>query len=135
MFVSVELKIPGFIHIFLIFSSIDLNSEMKHSLCIVILSGKRMRKIQESVSWDRAIIGTLSSCNNKLYMHAHILSRSVMSDSADPWTGACQAPLSMEFFKQEYQSGLPFLPPKDLPDPGMKPASLMSLKLAEGSYR
>ena len=60
---------------------------------------------------------------------------SVVSDSADLWTGAYQAPLSMEFFKQEYQSGLPFLPPKDLPDPGMKPASLMSLKLAEGSYR
>ena len=107
---------------------------MKYSLCIVILSGKRMRKIQENVSWDRVIIGTLSSCNNKLYIHAHTLSRSVVSDSADPWTGACQAPLSMEFFKQEYQSGLPFLPPKDLPDPGMKPASLMSLKLAEGSY-
>ena len=26
-----------------------------------------------------------------------------------PWTGACQAPLSMGFFRQEYWSGLPFL--------------------------
>ena len=51
----------------------------------------------------------------------------------NPWTVACQAPLSMEFFKQEYQSWLPFIPPGDLLDPGMKPASLMSPELAEGS--
>ena len=29
-----------------------------------------------------------------------------------PWTVACQAPLSMGFFKQEYWSGLPFLSPE-----------------------
>ena len=34
---------------------------------------------------------------------------SVMSDSATPWTVACQAPLSMGFSRQEYWSGLPFL--------------------------
>ena len=39
------------------------------------------------------------------------------------WTIACQAPLSMEFFRQEYWSELPFPPPGDPPDPGMKPAS------------
>ena len=33
---------------------------------------------------------------------------------ATPWTGACQAPLSMEFSRQEYWSGLPFPPPGDL---------------------
>ena len=32
----------------------------------------------------------------------------------------------MGFFRQEYWSELPFPPPKDLPDPGIKPASLMS---------
>ena len=37
-----------------------------------------------------------------------------------PWTVAHQAPLSMEFFRQEYWSGLPFLPPEDLPDPEIK---------------
>ena len=40
-----------------------------------------------------------------------------------PWTAACQAPLSMGFSQQEYWSGLPFSPPRDLPDPGIKPAS------------
>ena len=36
----------------------------------------------------------------------------------------CQAPLSMEFSRQEYQSGLPFPSSGELPDPGMKPVSL-----------
>ena len=39
------------------------------------------------------------------------------------WTGALQAPLSMGFPRQEYWSGLPFLAPGDLPDPGIKCAS------------
>ena len=34
---------------------------------------------------------------------------------------ACQAPLSMEFSRQEYWSGLPFPSPGDLPKPGIKP--------------
>ena len=33
------------------------------------------------------------------------------------WTIAHQAPLSMEFSRQEYWSGLPCLPPRDLPQP------------------
>ena len=37
-----------------------------------------------------------------------------------PWTIACQAPLSWDFFQQEYWNGLPFPPPGDLPDPGIK---------------
>ena len=49
------------------------------------------------------------------------------------WTAACQAPLSMEFSRQEYWSELPCLPPGDFPDPGIEPASLMSLALA-GSF-
>ena len=40
-----------------------------------------------------------------------------------PWAVACQASLSMEFFRGEYCSGLPFPFPEDLPDPRMAPAS------------
>ena len=47
---------------------------------------------------------------------------SVVSDSVRPY-GHHQAPLSMGFSKQECWSGLPCLPPGDLPDPGIKPAS------------
>ena len=39
------------------------------------------------------------------------------------WTIAHQAPPSMGFSKQEYWSGLPFLSPGDLPDPGTEPMS------------
>ena len=42
---------------------------------------------------------------------------------AIPWTVAYQAPLSMEFSRQEYWSGLPFSSPGDLPDRGIKPGS------------
>ena len=40
-----------------------------------------------------------------------------------PRTVARQAPLSMDFSRQEYWSGLPFPPPGDLPNPGIKPKS------------
>ena len=46
------------------------------------------------------------------------------------WTVAHQAPLSMGFSRQEYWSGLSHPPPGDLPDPGIKPVSLMSPALA-----
>ena len=51
------------------------------------------------------------------------VSRSVMSDSAIPWTIAHLAPLSMGFSRQEYWSELPFPSPGDLPDPGIEPRS------------
>ena len=41
--------------------------------------------------------------------------------------GVCQAPLSMEFSRQDYWSGLPFPTPGDLPDPGMEPLALCLL--------
>ena len=53
---------------------------------------------------------------------------------AAPWTVACQAPLSMEFFQEEYWSGLPFPPLKNLPNPGIKPTSLVSPALAGGFF-
>ena len=45
------------------------------------------------------------------------------SDSATLWTVAGHAPLSMEFSRQEYKSGLPFPTTGDLPDPGIQPWS------------
>ena len=40
-----------------------------------------------------------------------------------PWTVACQAPLSMEFPRQEYWRGLPIPSLWDLPEPRIEPAS------------
>jgi len=65
-----------------------------------------------------------------MYKSHYVLSCSILSDSVTPWTTAHQAPLSMRFPRQEYWSGLPFPSPGDLPNPGIKPASLGSTVLA-----
>ena len=39
------------------------------------------------------------------------------------WTAARQAPLSMEFSRQEYWNGLPLLSPRDLLHPGIESVS------------
>ena len=53
-----------------------------------------------------------------------------MSDSETQRTVAHQAPLSVGFSRQQHWSELPRPPPEDLPDPGIKPTSLMSPTLA-----
>ena len=52
---------------------------------------------------------------------------------AIPWTEAHQAPLSMGFSRQEYWSGLPCPPSRDLPDPGTEPTLLSLLHWQAGS--
>ena len=58
-----------------------------------------------------------------LYAHVYAQSLSCVPLFGTLQTVACQAPLSMEFSRQEYWSRLPFPPPEDLPDPGVNPAS------------
>ena len=50
-----------------------------------------------------------------------------------PWTVAHQVPLSMEFSRQEYLSGLPFPIPGDFPDPGPEATSPVSPAVAADS--
>ena len=60
---------------------------------------------------------------------------SVVSNSfATPWTVAHQAPLSMEFSRQEDWRGLSFPSPGDLSNPGTEPASPASPALAGGFF-
>ena len=74
---------------------------------------------------------TSHSCNSKnslqiLYLRCTCL-LSLFSRArffATLWTVACQAPLTMEFSGREYWSGLPYPSPRDLPDPGIEPASM-----------
>ena len=54
-------------------------------------------------------------------MHACMLSHVWLF--VTPWTVTHQAPLSLEFSRQEYWSGVPFSPPGDLPNPGTEPES------------
>ena len=65
-------------------------------------------------------------------MHAQSLQS--CSTLCDPWTVAHQAPLSTEFFRHEYWSGLPIPSPRDLPNPGIEPVSLTSPALAGGLF-
>ena len=51
-----------------------------------------------------------------------------------PCTVASQAPLSMEFPRQESWSQSPFPPPGDLPNSGIEPTSLISPVLAGGIF-
>ena len=51
-----------------------------------------------------------------------------------PWTVALQVPLSIEFSRQEYWSGVPFPTPGDLSNPRIKPVSLESPALAGGFF-
>ena len=69
----------------------------------------------------------------------HLLWACVLSPSGDswriwlrvtPWTVARQAPLFLEFSRQESWSRLPFPTPGDLPDPAIEPQSLASPALA-----
>ena len=65
------------------------------------------------------------------YMHTYMFSIVVYclvaklypTSFVTPWTVAHQVPLSMEFSRQEYWSGLPFPSPGDLPDSRMEPVS------------
>ena len=79
-------------------------------------------------NWTELDLGILSLC---VCVLSH-LSRAQLF--VIPWTVACQAPLSVGFSRQEYWSGLPFLPPVDLPDPGIEPACLTSPALAGGFF-
>ena len=49
---------------------------------------------------------------------------------AAPWTVVFQAPVSLGFSRQEYWDRLPFPTSSDLPDPGIRPASVASPALA-----
>ena len=70
--------------------------------------------------------------NLTVWCHACVLSLfSRVQLFVTPWTAVHQAPLSMGFSRQEYWSGLPFPPPGDLLNSGIKPESLISPALAD----
>ena len=93
---------------------------------------------------------TCMDCNTEMQCHEHcpaqrgrsavcascacMLSCFSVVDSATLWTVDPQASLSIGFSRQEHWSGLPSLPPGDLPDPGIESASLMSPALAGGFF-
>ena len=80
-------------------------------------SGKRLpRKHQAPHPEQRAFLEMLSDGPQHL-MRECVHACSVVWLFVTPWTVARQAPVSMEFFRQEYWSGLLFPSPGDLPNP------------------
>jgi len=73
-----------------------------------------------------------ASISSVACMHTQLLSRVQLF--ATLWTVVRQAPLSMEFSRQEYWNGLPFPPPGDFLNPGIKPMSTSYPALAGGFF-
>ena len=83
------------------------------------------RYIEIRLSHQERVYNELCVCV-QLLSHVHLF--------AILWTIARQTPLSMEFFRQEYWSGLPLPTPGSLLNPGIKPTSLVSPTLAGGFF-
>jgi len=79
-----------------------------------------------TVSWQGRDYYLLCMCVLSLFSHIQLF--------VTPWTVAHQAPLSMGFSRQEQWIGLLFPPAGNLPDPGIKPTSLMSPALSGGFF-
>ena len=73
--------------------------------------------------------------NTQLGSESENVNSSVVSDSATPWTVACQTPLSIECSRQEYWRGLPFPSLGDLSYPGIKPRSFFTVWTTREAHR
>ena len=82
----------------------------------------------------RATMALFWKFYKRLSFESERVSYSVVSNSVSLWTVVPQAPLFMGFSRQEYWSGLSCPPPGDLPDPGIKPMSLISPAIADGFF-
>ena len=99
------------------------------------LGKEKTKEKQYFVAWKLCTISMSVFMNNVLLEYVCMLSCfSRVWLFATPRTVAFQAPLSMEFFQQEYWSGLPFSPPGDLPDPGIEPSLLHLLHCRQMLY-
>ena len=91
----------------------------------MLVSGKKTQYSKQCLMSNYQAILQIRSlsniiCNGNMCMPSHVRL------FATPWTVTHKAPLSMGFSRQEYQSGLPFPPSRDLPHPGIELMSLMS---------
>ena len=121
----------------------DCSHKIRRHLCLGRIAVTNLDRVLKS----RDITLPTKVCN----VTYHISSNSVYSEQdmslfslcalpfscvrlyATLWTVALQAPLSMGFPRQEHWRGLAFLPPGDLPDPGMELTSPSSPALAADS--
>ena len=77
-----------------------------------------------SLGLQRWALTNLSPVSLRKSVKVKVKSLSRVQLFGTPWTVAHQTPLSIGFSRQEFRSGLPFLSPGDLPNPGIEPRSL-----------
>ena len=70
------------------------------------------------------------NCYQPISLHPHVC----MLSHVTPWTATHQASLPMDFSRQEYWRGVPFLSPGDLPDPGIEHTSAVFPALVGGFF-
>ena len=91
-------------------------------------------KFQETVEdrrcWQATVHGVAKSQTRLIERACSLGCFSHVQLFATLWTVAHKTRLFTGFSRQEYWSGLPCPSPGDLPDPGIKPASLKSPALA-----
>ena len=80
---------------------------------------------------ERYIVWFLSDISTYMYAYVYVISHVWLTGT--PRTVAHQSPLSKGFPRQEYWSGFSFPPPRDLPNPGIKPESPVSPALQVGA--
>ena len=97
-----------------------INHQIKHSNLMLVVS-EYSKILSCCLITIRYYFLVSYSIWGKVWGGGGVLSRVQLF--ATPWTVALQAPLSMEFSRQKYWSGLPFPSPENLPDPGIEPTS------------
>ena len=107
---------------------------LEASECVSLVPGKSYLLVKPGVTGLVAWTTLFYSLDRLLLMvHTHACSvaqsLSRVRLFVTPWTVARQAPLSMGFSRQEYCSGLPCPPPRDLPDPGIQTHVSYSMKV------
>ena len=106
-----------------VWSHLPSDAHMDHSFTSVRVPDPKARFSPSYSPWPvLCCLLTLYSCTLNHFSHVQLF--------VTLWTVAHQAPLSTGFSRQEYWSGLPCLPSRDLSDLGIKPASLIFLALA-----
>ena len=80
----------------------------------------RVQDLKNMLLWPRRFSTKLLHTAVKLRV---LVTKSCLTLFETPWTVAHQAPLSTQFFRQEFWRGLPFPSPGDLPNPGVKSRS------------
>ena len=73
--------------------------------------------------WEKDRVCVCVCARASMCTHVHVHACTQSCPILTPWTVAYQALLSVEFFRQDYWSELPFSSPEDLPDAGMESTS------------